>query len=458
MDKEYDLIIIGAGPGGTDAAEEAASIGLKTAIIEKSCIGGTCLNRGCIPTKTILHTAELYREAREGNGIGIINNENLKVDAAVLQENKESILDKLRSGLTYTMEHCGVDIIEGTGVITDRNHVKVGDSLIEADNIMIATGSVPGVPPIPGSDLPNVVTSDEMLSLDRIPESLVIIGGGVIGIEFAAIYSSLGCRVTVIEFLKRALCNLDKEIGRSVSMVLGKRGVDIHTNSRVEEITPGSDGKTLRCIYEEKGKACEAEGEMVLIAAGRRPYTDGLICDESSEEVKQLKMEKGRIVVDENYETSVPGIYAIGDAIGGIQLAHVASAEGRNAAAHIAGGQPPVRMNEVPSCVYTDPEIACVGITADDAKEAGIKVIARKYPMSGNGKSVLTQQERGFIKIIADAESEKILGAQMMCARATDMISQFSQAIASELTLDDLSKFIYPHPTFCEGIGKAAGR
>ena len=201
MDKEYDLIIIGAGPGGTDAAEEAASRGLKTAIIEKSCIGGTCLNRGCIPTKTILHTAELYREAREGNGIGIINNENLKVDAAVLQENKESILDKLRSGLTYTMEHCGVDIIEGTGVITDRNHVKVGDSLIEADNIMIATGSVPGVPPIPGSDLPNVVTSDEMLSLDRIPESLVIIGGGVIGIEFAAIYSSLGCRVTVIEFL-----------------------------------------------------------------------------------------------------------------------------------------------------------------------------------------------------------------------------------------------------------------
>lgn len=458
MDKEYDLIIIGAGPGGTDAAEEAASRGLKTAIIEKSCIGGTCLNRGCIPTKTILHTAELYREAREGNGIGIINNENLKVDAAVLQENKESILDKLRSGLTYTMEHCGVDIIEGTGVITDRNHVKVGDSLIEADNIMIATGSVPGVPPIPGSDLPNVVTSDEMLSLDRIPESLVIIGGGVIGIEFAAIYSSLGCRVTVIEFLKRALCNLDKEIGRSVSMVLGKRGVDIHTNSRVEEITPGSDGKTLRCIYEKKGKACEAEGEMVLIAAGRRPYTDGLICDESSEEVKQLKMEKGRIVVDENYETSVPGIYAIGDAIGGIQLAHVASAEGRNAAAHIAGSQPPVRMNEVPSCVYTDPEIACVGITADDAKEAGIKVIARKYPMSGNGKSVLTQQERGFIKIIADAESEKILGAQMMCARATDMISQFSQAIASELTLDDMSKFIYPHPTFCEGIGKAAGR
>ena len=458
MDKEYDLIIIGAGPGGTDAAEEAASRGLKTAIIEKSCIGGTCLNRGCIPTKTILHTAELYREAREGNGIGIINNENLKVDAAVLQENKESILDKLRSGLTYTMEHCGVDIIEGTGVITDRNHVKVGDSLIEADNIMIATGSVPGVPPIPGSDLPNVVTSDEMLSLDRIPESLVIIGGGVIGIEFAAIYSSLGCRVTVIEFLKRALCNLDKEIGRSVSMVLGKRGVDIHTNSRVEEKTPGSDGKTLRCIYEKKGKACEAEGEMVLIAAGRRPYTDGLICDESSEEVKQLNMEKGRIVVDENYETSVPGIYAIGDAIGGIQLAHVASAEGRNAAAHIAGSQPPVRMNEVPSCVYTDPEIACVGITADDAKEAGIKVIARKYPMSGNGKSVLTQQERGFIKIIADAESEKILGAQMMCARATDMISQFSQAIASELTLDDLSKFIYPHPTFCEGIGKAAGR
>lgn len=458
MDKKYDLIIIGSGPGGTDAAEEAAARGLKTAIIEKSTIGGTCLNRGCIPTKTILHSAELLREVKESAGNGIICGTELDIDAAALQNHKNDILEKLRSGLTFSMQHCGVDVIEGIGSIVDSTHVRVGEDILETGNILIATGSVPGKPPIKGSDLPGVVTSDEMLSLSHVPESLVIIGGGVIGIEFAAIYSSLGCKVTVIEFLKRALCNLDKEISRSISMVLGKRGVDIHTNSKVEEITLSEDGSVLSCRYDEKGKECTAEGEIVLVAAGRVPYTDGLITDESAAEVKAIEMQKGCIVVDDNYQTSVPGIYAIGDAIGGIQLAHVASAEGRNAVAHMAGSEAPVRMNEVPSCVYTDPEIACVGITADDAKEAGLKVIARKYPMSSNGKSVLTQQERGFIKVIADAETEKILGAQMMCARATDMISQFSQAIASELTLEDMSKFIYPHPTFCEGIGKATSK
>lgn len=456
MENKYDLIIIGAGPGGADAAEEAAKYGLKTAIIEKSHIGGTCLNRGCIPTKTILHTAGIYREAKAGKELGISGQSQLCIDAAALQDHKNQILENLQAGLTFTLERAGVEIIKGTAVIIDRHHVKVGSAVLETENILIASGSVPSVLPIEGSQLPGVVTSDEMLSLTHVPESLVIIGGGVIGMEFAAIYESFGCHVTVIESLKRVLCNFDKEISRNLSMILGKRGVDIHTNAKVTGISQA--GNVLRCAYEEKGQSCQAEGELILMATGRRPCTEGLFTDETDPEVRAMNLAKGRIITDSRQETSVPGIYAIGDVTDGIQLAHAASAEGKNAAAAIAGKKPVISMDYVPFCVYTDPEIASVGMTSDSAKEAGKKVITRKYPMSGNGKSVLTMQDRGFIKIIADPQTEKILGAQLMCARATDMITQFSQAIEAGLCLCDIAKIIYPHPTFCEGIGKAAGK
>lgn len=458
MENKYDLIIIGAGPGGTDAAEEAAARGLKTAIVEKSAIGGTCLNRGCVPTKTILHAAEVYKEAKDGAALGLAGQDALQMDAGALQDYKEETLETLRNGLAFTMKQCKVDYIEGMGVILDSGHVKAGDAVLETDKILIATGSVPSRLPIEGADLPGVVTSDEMLSLRTIPKKLIIIGGGVIGIEFASIYSAFGCQVTVIESLKRILFNFDKEIGRSIAQVLTKHGVEIHTDSLVKGIAQSADGEGLVCTYEEKGAECQAEGDMVLMAAGRVPYIEGLISEESAPEVKALEMNRRSVAVNERYETSVPGIYAIGDAIGGIQLAHVASAEGRNAVACMVGEEPPVRMEEIPSCVYTDPEIASVGMDADSAKAAGIKVISKKYLMGGNGKSVLTRQERGFIKVIADPETEQVLGAQMMCARATDMITQFSQAIASGLTLTDMAKFIYPHPTFCEGIGKAAAK
>ncbi|MCQ4637610.1 dihydrolipoyl dehydrogenase [Anaerovorax odorimutans] len=458
MEKKYDLIIIGGGPGGTDAAEAAAKRGLKTAIVEKSAIGGTCLNRGCIPTKTILHTAGIYREAKNGGCLGLVNQEGLKIDAAVLQDHKNEILEKLRDGLTYTMEHCKVDIIEGTGTILDSRRIKVGERLLETERILIASGSTSMKLPIEGSDLPNVVTSDELLASVRVPDSMVIIGGGVIGMEFAAIYSDFGCRVTVLESLKRVLDNFDKEIGRSIAMILSKRNVDIHTEAKVNSIARADDEQRLICEYEEKGNVCRAEGELVLIAAGRSPYVECLFSDESSSEVKQMKREHGYIAVNDRYETSVPGIYAIGDVTGGIQLAHAASAEGVNAVACMAGDPPPFNLDLVPSCVYTEPEIASVGLTADLAKAAGRKVITRKYPMGSNGKSVLTMQERGFIKIIADAESEKVLGAQLMCARATDMITQFSQAIAAGLSLNHMAEILYPHPSFCEGIGKAAAK
>ena len=459
MADRWNLVVIGAGPGGYEAAVEGAKKGMKVALVENRELGGTCLNRGCIPTKTILHTAELYHELQAGPSIGL-RTEQAAVDMDLVQQRKEEVLKQLRAGIAALMKTNKITVYDGTGTIVDRCHVSVwpesgGPVLLETDHILIATGSVPACPPIPGADLPGVVTSDGLLDKKDMFGHLIIIGGGVIGMEFASIYSSLGHPVTVIEALDRILPGMDKEIAQNLKMILKKRDTDIHTGARVEEILRDEDGKGLICRFVEKDKVCEARADGILIATGRRAYTGGLISEESSQEIRDMAMERGRIVTDGNQETSVPGIYAIGDVTGGVQLAHAATAQGRSAVAHMAGEEASIRLDIVPSCVYTSPEIGCVGITADEAKEKGISVITRKYLMSANGKSLLSQQERGFIKVVADSETHCILGAQMMCARATDMISQFAAAIVNGLTLEDMAKVIFPHPTFSEGILEA---
>lgn len=474
MADKFDLVVIGAGPGGYEAAVEGVQKGMKVALVENRELGGTCLNRGCIPAKTILHTAELYHELQSGPSIGLTAREPV-IDLEMVQKRKDEVLEQLRKGIASLMKTNRISVFYGTGTILDREHVKVALSgektgekaeeqpdgqkqdqvVLETGHILIATGSVPACPPIPGSSLPGVVTSDGLLDKKDLFEHLIIIGGGVIGMEFASVYSSLGHGVTVIEALDRILPTMDKEIAQNLKMIMKKRNVDIHTGAKVEEILRTEDGAGLICRYVEKDKPCEARADGILIAAGRRAYTGGLITDESSQEVKDMAMERGRIVTDETYETSVPGIYAIGDVTGGIQLAHAATAQGRNAVAHMAGENMVIRTDIVPSCVYTNPEIGCVGISADEAKARGIEAVTKKYIMSANGKSILSQQERGFIKVVADSDSHRILGAQMMCARATDMISQFAVAIANELTLEDMAKVIFPHPTFSEGILEA---
>ena len=474
MADKFDLVVIGAGPGGYEAAVEGVQKGMKVALVENRELGGTCLNRGCIPAKTILHTAELYHELQSGPSIGLTAREPV-IDMEMVQKRKDEVLEQLRKGIASLMKTNRISVFYGTGTILDREHVKVALSgektgekaeeqpdgqkqdqvVLETGHILIATGSVPACPPIPGSSLPGVVTSDGLLDKKDLFEHLIIIGGGVIGMEFASVYSSLGHGVTVIEALDRILPTMDKEIAQNLKMIMKKRNVDIHTGAKVEEILRTEDGAGLICRYVEKDKPCEARADGILIAAGRRAYTGGLITDESSQEVKDMAMERGRIVTDETYETSVPGIYAIGDVTGGIQLAHAATAQGRNAVAHMAGENMVIRTDIVPSCVYTNPEIGCVGISADEAKARGIEAVTKKYIMSANGKSILSQQERGFIKVVADSGSHRILGAQMMCARATDMISQFAVAIANELTLEDMAKVIFPHPTFSEGILEA---
>lgn len=448
MDK-FDLAIIGAGPAGYEAADFAARHGLKTVIIEKDNLGGTCLNSGCIPTKTLLHTADLYHEVKmQAEKIGLSYN-NFTFDMAKMQQRKEEVLNTLRDGIAKLMKMRKVTVIKGTGTIIGEHEISItgegNTQTVTADKILLTTGSVPAVPPIEGAQY--AVTSDELLNSNKAYDELIIIGGGVIGIEFASLYTALGRKVTIIEALDRILANMDKEFAQSLKMMLTKDGAQIHVKSMVSKIEK-QDGKYI-CHYTEKDNRQTAQADCVLMAVGRRPYSANLFGAGFT-----VETDRGKIKVNEFYQTSVPNIYAAGDVIGGIQLAHTATAEAINAVCHMLGRQPVYDTALIPSCVYTVPEIASVGMTADEAKKLGKKVIALKYAMGANGKTVLSLQERSFIKVIAEPETEKILGAQLMCARATDMISQFTQAIANDLTLKDMGKVIYPHPTFSEAIGK----
>lgn len=450
---KYDLIVIGAGPGGYPAAVAAANMGKKTAIIENRELGGTCLNRGCIPTKTLLHTSELYHRLKDAEKIGL-GLSGAVVDMHRLQERKTEVILSLREGISKLLKQNKVELYQGTGMITDAHKVNLrkedGEVLeLEAEYILAAVGSTPAMPPIPGANLLNVVDSDALLEKKELYERLLVIGGGVIGMEFATIYSDFGRQVTVIEAMDRILPGMDKEISQNLKMILKKRGVDIHTGAKVTSILE-KEG-CLCCIIEEKGTESEIKADGILIAAGRHANTGGLFAENL-----QVQMDRGNIIVDEHFRTNISGVYAIGDAIGGIQLAHMAAAEGENAAAYMFGEELPKNLKTVPACVYTNPEIATVGMTAEEAKEAGILVNTGKYIMSVNGKSLLSMEERGFIKIVSEKESGKIIGAQMMCGRATDMIGELALAITKGLTRKDVASVIMAHPTFSEGISEAA--
>jgi len=451
MDK-FDLIVIGAGPGGYVAAIRGAQKGLNVAVIEADRVGGTCLNRGCIPTKAMIHASSLYREMQEGERFGL-HAEGVSYDYSKICDYKQETVDTLVGGVQQLLKGNKVTVIEGRGVLQKPengvNAVRVGDDVYYADNIILAAGSKPASLPVEGADLPKVINSDGLFALDHAPENLVIIGGGVIGVEFATVFSNLGSKITILEALPKILDNFDKEISQNLKMILKKRGVDIHTSAMVSRFEEGADG-SVTAVYEEKGKEQTASGDYILVAAGRRPVTEGLFAEDAQPEMN------GRYVkVDDDFRTSIPGVYAIGDLIGGIQLAHAASAHGIRAVENICGSADSQNVIIVPAGVYTDPEIATVGMTEAQAKEQGIEVITGKFIMSANGKSLITKEERGFIKVVAESGTEKILGAQMMCARATDMIGEFTTAIVNHLTVSDMLRSIMSHPTYSEGIGEA---
>ena len=449
---DYQLLIIGAGPGGYVAALHAAKRGLRTAVIENREVGGTCLNRGCIPTKTLLHSSEIIAGINGGEKFGV-GAERVHFDMSAIFARKREVSAKLSGGIEGMFKAAKVDLLRGTGTVTGSGTVKFvgeeGEKVITAERILLATGSVPARPPIPGLDLPGVLTSDELLEgCDHLYDSLVIIGGGVIGVEFATFYAALGCKVTIIEGLDRLLPNMDRELGQNLSMILKKHGVDVYTNSLVANVE--QDGDALKVNFTNKDKALSVSGEAVLCAIGRRPYTEGLFADGVG-----VEMNGRSIRVDENYETSLPGVYAIGDVSSKIQLAHVASAQGTDCVERMVGGKGMTDLSAVPSCIYCVPEIACVGITADEAKAAGREVVSGKYVMFSNGKTVIRDGDRAFMKVVADKATHVIVGAQFMCEHATDMISEMATAIVNGLTVEQMLKVLRPHPTFEEGVHDA---
>ncbi|MGN1165011.1 MAG: dihydrolipoyl dehydrogenase [Lachnospiraceae bacterium] len=451
MGEKFDVIVVGAGPGGYVAAIKAAKAGLSTAIVENRRVGGTCLNRGCIPAKAMVHASSIYHEMQNAEQFGVSASE-VTYDYGKIVSYKEETTEKLCQGIEQLLKGNSVKILAGKGTLEQNRIVRVkndeSEECYEADQVILAAGSKPLILPIPGLDLPGVLTSDELFKLTEMPESLVIIGGGVISVEFASVYANLGCKVTIVEAMPRLIPNMDKEISQNLKMILKKRGIDIHTSASVQRVE--QEGDQYTCVFLEKEKEIRASAQYVLCAIGRCPNTDGLFG-----EGVEPEMERGRVVVDKDFKTSIEGVYAIGDLVKGMQLAHLASAQGVCVAEKIAGEEPSIDLDTVPGCVYTDPEIASVGLTEDEAKERGLEVKVGKFIMSANGKSLITKEERGFIKIIADKETNVIVGAQMMCARATDMIGELVTAVVNRMTVPQLLKGMRAHPTYNEGIAEA---
>ncbi len=450
---DYQLIVIGAGPGGYTAALRAAKLGLRTAVVENREAGGTCLNRGCVPTKTLLHSSEVYHSAKNGAGIGV-HTQDITANMEEIFAYKRHISQTLSSGVESLLKAAKVPLLHGTAKIVAPQTVAITDAegnvnTCTADSILVATGSVPARPPIPGLDLPGVMTSDELLEgTDHLYRSIVIIGGGVIGVEFATFYAELGCEVTVIEGMDRLLPTMDRELGQNLALILKKQGVRVCTSSMVKNVEKAEDGFTVN--FTAKGKDDAVTGEAVLCAIGRKPYCEGLFA-----EGLQPEMRGKSIQVNERYETSIPGVYAIGDVSSVIQLAHVAAAQGTACVEMLCGVENHTDMSVVPSCIYSHPEIAVVGMTDAEAKAAGIEVKVGKCVMGGNARTLIADPGRSFMKVVARADNGQIIGAQLMCLGSTDMISQISEAMANHMTAQQLLLAMRPHPTFEEALTEA---
>ena len=445
------VVIIGGGPGGYVAAIRAAQLGAETHLVEKENLGGTCLNVGCIPTKALLHTAELYHAVRNGERIGL-KGESVTIDWPALMNRKQSVVRRLVGGVGGLLKANGVTVHKGTGELAGPGSVKVhgaAEEVLAADVVVVSTGSVPVKLNFPGADLPGVIDSTGALSLPKPPESMVIVGGGVIGIEFAALYAALGSKVTVVELLPEILPGIDSEIAVTLKQSLGKEGVVFLNGAKLESVSQAAGA--LAAKVQVGAETREVVAEIVLVAVGRRSYTYG-----AGLEAAGVKLERGKVAVDENYQTNVPGVYAIGDCNGITMLAHAASHQGIAAVEHALGhggahGQP-----IVPACIYSSPEVAAVGITEDKAKEQGIAYKKGVFPLAGNGKAMIDEGESGFIKILAGAQYGEIIGVHMVGPRVTEMIGEATLAMRLEATVEELVTTIHAHPTVSESIGEAA--
>ncbi|WP_232696319.1 dihydrolipoyl dehydrogenase [Brevibacillus daliensis] len=448
--KTYDIVVIGGGPGGYVAAIRASKEGKKVALVEQGHLGGTCLNRGCIPSKALLKHAEVIHTIRDASKYGVEVGD-MTFSLSKMMDRKNQVINTLRGGIQALLRGGKIDLYEGKGSVQPDKTVKVigeKEETIQGTSIIVATGSFPTIPPIEGLDKISYLTSDDVFDITEIPESIAIIGGGVIGVEFASIFESLGTNVTIVEMADRIVPSEDPAASQLLTKTLRKNKITILTSTKVTAFKEEADKKIV-VIQDEMGANKELAVSAVLVAIGRSP-------NHSATEALTLQKDGKFIKVNEKLETSQSGIYAIGDVIGNWQLAHVASAEGMVAAQNAAGLNKIMDYRIVPRCIYTSPEIASVGLTEAQAKEQGYQVKTATYQLAVNGKALASDHREGFVKIIADKEYGEILGALLVGPHVTDMISQISSYMQLEGTVEEMAELIFPHPTISETLMEAA--
>lgn len=451
-EKQNRIIVIGGGPGGYVAAIEAAQHGADVTLIEKDKLGGTCVNRGCIPTKALVQTAHLFHDIGRAQDYGITV-EGFSLNFKAVSKRKKKIVDQLRDGVSYLMRKNKIKVVEGMATIIDSGRVKVSgkeEREVSGDKIIIATGSVPSSIPVEGIDGSNVINSDVALEMDSLPESLVIIGGGVIGLEFAQIFKRLNVAVSVVEMMPQILPTEDSDIARQLEKSMKQEGIDIYTGAKVTRIG-SAQGGTKEVFIVRNDTQTTLRGDKVLVAVGRRPFADQLGLERLG-----IAIEKnGRITVNEHMETNVKNIYAIGDAVGGIMLAHKAMAEGRCAARNALGMKKRMDYKAIPRCIWTSPEVAAVGLTEEEARKRYENVKTATFPFSANGKAKILGETQGFVKVIAESRHGELLGVHIICPHATEMIAESVLGLTLEATHTELSETIHAHPTLSEAIMEA---
>jgi dihydrolipoamide dehydrogenase len=450
---DYDVLVIGAGPGGYVAAIRAAQLGLKTACAEsRETLGGTCLNVGCIPSKALLHASELFAEASSGAlakfGVNIAG---ASLDLGQMHAEKAKAVSELTGGIEFLFKKNKVDWLKGKAAFTGANTVDVGGKSVSAKNIVIATGS--SVTPLPGVEIDQkvIVDSTGALALPKVPEHLVVIGGGVIGLELGSVWRRLGAKVTVVEYLDQILPGFDAEIRKESAKIFKKQGMDLKTGLKVTGVKVKGGKATLSVEAAKGGDPSTIEADAVLVSIGRRPNTDGLALDKAGIQVNA----RGQIDVDHHFRTGVNGVWAIGDVVPGPMLAHKAEDEGIAVAENIAGLTGIVNHDVIPSVVYTHPEVAGVGLTEEQAKERG-EVKVGKFPFAGNSRAKTNRDTDGFVKIIADAKSDRVLGVHIISSLAGTMIAQAAQAMEFGATSEDIAYTCHAHPTHSEALKEAA--
>lgn len=435
---QTDLIIIGSGPGGYQAARYAAQQGLKVVIVENSHAGGTCLNCGCIPTKTFAHEAELLRNPL------LTDEDRLRWNFNTLLERKQAIVEQLRKGVETILQHPNITFVKGLGRLSGIHSVTVGDEEFTAKNIIIATGSHAKLPPVDGINDPSVMTSTELLSCSSIPKQLCIIGAGVIGMEFASAFNAFGCKVTVVEYMKECLPTIDGDIAKRLRKSLEKQGVTFIMQAGVSSIQNGT------VTYEKKGKQATVVADSVLVATGRAANTDNM-----GLEGVGVEFNRQGIVVDDNMQTNIPGIYAIGDVNGKMMLAHAATFQGYRAINHILGKEDLINFDIMPAAIFTYPEAASVGISEENAKQAGLDYSCGKGFYRANGKALSMGETEGLLKLIADKDG-KIIGCHVFGVHAADLVQEVTSLMNKNATVEDLKNIIHIHPTVGEILLSAA--